>query len=461
MEVKVKFRLILISLTILLSTLFTGSVSAGTCEVKEQDPRVDKAWSYIESGQLQLADSIAQTLMKEGKLDGYLIEVRILFERGETSQALDLLLRAKKLFPSEPRVYLNLGRLYFISAMNATSNRDGLIETARLYFSKALELDSACMPAVIELARLCYAIDDTGGFEEWLSYAENLNPEHPKVIELKAMKLADDGKYAALRDYLESHAEVVRSNVQLKKLLLKAYIETQESESARKLLQELIAQTPKDYELYNMLGKLYGRAQAVQLEDYIISNSGLHGKDLELALAYFWEGIGDVDMALAHYDKAIELDPDDPDLYEAVGTYLISNSRFQEAIPYLDKLVKLQPDDYKPYFLLGTAYRHAGYPKQAIGYLEKAKALNPKYPHTYVELGNAYWDIAFKLFEDYRQEGFVWFDKGVEVAKEAIQNVDDETYKARFQRAVEHAGKIRKKIQQELMEHNYRTRVQM
>ena len=439
----------LIFLLFLISTVVWALPMSSTCSPSE-DPLVERAWKLVDEGRFNSAMALAEKLIASNVLDGYLLKARIEFQQGHRGEALDILLLAQKRFPNAPRVYLTLGRLYAIQAL---SGNPKATEPAKEYLNKAIELDSSCLPAAVTLANLCYGIGDKACFEQWLDYSLQIDKEHPKVVELKARELYDKGRYAELRDYLESKRQLVAKNTSLKELLFKAYYHTQEYVEARKLLQELLAEEPDNMELYFIMGKMYGRSRALDVEKYILNNSLLKGKDLYLALAFFWEGVGDTDMALRYYDKAIEIDPSDPHLYETVGTYLISNSKYNEAITYLSKLVKLEPSSYKSHFLLGMAYRHAGYPNQAIEELERAKQLNPEYPHTYIELGNAYWDIAFKLFEDYKQEGFYWFDKGVEVMKEGLRNVKDERYKARFEKSIRDAAKTRRKIEKELKEH--------
>lgn len=450
--------LVLLLILSLFSVCFGSDIGADSYKGK-----VDEAWRYIQQGRYSEAMRISDLLISKGILDGFLIKSRIYFERGEKLKALQVLKRAKELYPDNPNVYFNIGLIYAIEALNPTNTlevetrkvpgedyQERMASLAKLYFQRALEYDPKYLPAAVQLAKLCQALGDKACFEEWTEYAQGIDKDNPQVVKLRAKDLEAKGKYATLRDLLEKHQDLVSSDPEVAKLLAKAYIETSEPEKARALLGKLLKEVPEDLDLYYMLGKLYGRSRAFQVEDYIKS-LGLPKGKLFLALALFWEGIGDVEMALSYYTKALEVNPDDPQLYDMVSTYLLSQEKYNEAITFLQKLLKVRPD-YKSYFLLGTAYRRAGDPQRAIDLLTQAKELNPSYPYTYIELSNAYLDVAFKLFNDLNDEGFKWYDKGIEVVREAIANVKDPKYKARFQKSLKQLIKDKEEIKKTLEE---------
>ena len=413
----------------------------------------DRAWKLIEKGRYKEAIKIADQLIKEGDVEGYFIKAKALYSLGEESKALETLLKAKDLDPDNPRIYTDIGRIYAIKAIKLKDEdpkANEYKETAKLYFQKALEVDSSYLPPMINLAQLCFVFNDDKCFQEWVEEAYSLAPDDPRVLKWKAMELQKKGKYSSLRDLLEKHKDLLKGDPELKKLLARAYIETNEPENARKVLNELLKESTDDLEVYYLLGKLYGRRRAIEVERYI-QNLGLPEDKLYLALAFFWEGVGDVEMTLSYYAKAIDKNPDDPELYNLLSTYLMSENRFQEAIPYLKKLLELKPD-YKSYFLIGMAYRHAGDPHTAIRYLEKAKELNPKYAYTYIQLSNAYFDIAFSYFNEGSYEGFKWYDKGIQVVKEGIENVTDPYYKAKFQKGLKELIRDRDVIKRKIDE---------
>jgi tetratricopeptide (TPR) repeat protein len=80
---------------------------------------------------------------------------------------------------------------------------------------------------------------------------------------------------------------------------------------------------------------------------------------------------------LQAYQKTLELDPDWPEAYGAMGEALFSLNRTRESLPILEKSEALDPDNGTTHALLGKLYRDAGKPDMAIAELELAQHLRP------------------------------------------------------------------------------------
>jgi len=79
-----------------------------------------------------------------------------------------------------------------------------------------------------------------------------------------------------------------------------------------------------------------------------------------LLLAQKWKRQGDAscdhesyDVALAAYEEALSLDPENPYFYHAWGNTLVHLGRFEEAIAAYDTAIELKPD-------FGLAYKGKG-----------------------------------------------------------------------------------------------------
>ena len=66
-----------------------------------------------------------------------------------------------------------------------------------------------------------------------------------------------------------------------------------------------------------------------------------------------------------HYEKAIEITPDDIVLYVKLGRSLIAQSRFEEAIPVLEAAVALKPKAAVAWLNLGRAFLRLDRPSEA------------------------------------------------------------------------------------------------
>lgn len=83
---------------------------------------------------------------------------------------------------------------------------------------------------------------------------------------------------------------------------------------------------------------------------------------------------GDLDAAIAHFTKASQLDPNFGDAFLGLGTSLLTEKKYAEAIPPLEVAVKLQPENPAGHYSLATAYTRTGRKEDA----QKEFALHEK-----------------------------------------------------------------------------------
>jgi adenylate cyclase len=131
---------------------------------------------------------------------------------------------------------------------------------------------------------------------------------------------------------------------------------------------------------------------------------GWSGEDRESALR----------KAEAYVERALEIDPDNPDAYRAASGILLLKSRFEEAAAAARNAVKLGPN--LPDVLAFAAFVLAccGHAAEGISKIERAISLSPNYQAWYLGvLGNAYrlagrLDHAITAFQGYhaREPGY-------------------------------------------------------
>ncbi|MCX6575210.1 MAG: tetratricopeptide repeat protein [Candidatus Aminicenantes bacterium] len=78
--------------------------------------------------------------------------------------------------------------------------------------------------------------------------------------------------------------------------------------------------------------------------------------------------------ALAEFQKAIELEPGNPDVFYNSGLLLFGLTRIDEALAHFEKALALRPDDAAYLEMAGRCYINKAYVPTAVEYLEKAKA---------------------------------------------------------------------------------------
>jgi tetratricopeptide (TPR) repeat protein len=79
--------------------------------------------------------------------------------------------------------------------------------------------------------------------------------------------------------------------------------------------------------------------------------------EYDFLVARQFELDGQIDEALAAYQRALAKDPDSPFLHRATAELLARSGRVEDALPYAERAQQLQPDDEDLRLFLGTLYR--------------------------------------------------------------------------------------------------------
>jgi len=79
--------------------------------------------------------------------------------------------------------------------------------------------------------------------------------------------------------------------------------------------------------------------------------------EYDFLVARQFEFDGQIDEALAAYQRALAKDPDSPFLNRATAELLARNGRVEEALPYAERAQQLEPDDEDLRLFVGTLYR--------------------------------------------------------------------------------------------------------
>jgi adenylate cyclase len=93
----------------------------------------------------------------------------------------------------------------------------------------------------------------------------------------------------------------------------------------------------------------------------------------------------------AYVDRALAIDPENPDAHRTIAGILMLNRRFDEAIAAVRKSVELGPNLPDVLVFASFVMQCSGRPAEGIPLIEKAMTLSPNYPPNYLgQLGNAY-----------------------------------------------------------------------
>jgi tetratricopeptide (TPR) repeat protein len=137
---------------------------------------------------------------------------------------------------------------------------------------------------------------------------------------------------------------------------------------------------------------------------------------------------GGVDEAIDHFQRALQIKPDYADAHNNLGTALFKKGNVDEAMVHYQKALQIKPDYADAHNNLGTALLKKGDMDEAIVHYQKALQIKPGYADAHYNLGNAllqkgrveeaivHYQNALQIKPDYAEAhnnlGSVLFQKG-------------------------------------------------
>jgi serine/threonine protein kinase len=113
-----------------------------------------------------------------------------------------------------------------------------------------------------------------------------------------------------------------------------------------------------------------------------------YGPDLAETMAaqgwYASNAEGDREKALDHFEAALQVRPNDPEVLGAIGLIRISQGLWDEGLPYLERALRLDPRSYWRASLLGQMYAHLREYDDAERLFDRALETAPTYADGYI-----------------------------------------------------------------------------
>lgn len=134
-------------------------------------------------------------------------------------------------------------------------------------------------------------------------------------------------------------------------------------------------------------------------------------------------------QALAEYNKALEIDPQNADVYFNRASVYQKQGNTQAALADYKKIIEINPNFSQPHVALGQIYEDEGRPDKALAEYSKALELNPNYGAAYSRRAALYFTKGEykKALEDAKYARI----KGVAVSDEFMKQLEDEAARQR------------------------------
>jgi tetratricopeptide (TPR) repeat protein/SAM-dependent methyltransferase len=161
-------------------------------------------------------------------------------------------------------------------------------------------------------------------------------------------------------------------------------------QQALKQAETLVQQFPQSAILFNIQGVVLKGLGQLEL------SVGAYNKALAIkpdyAEAYYNMGItlqeqGKLEEAIEAYNKSLAIKPDYAEAYNNLGATLQEQGKLEEAIDAYNKALAIKPDYAEAYYNMGITLQELGKLEEAIEAYNKALAIKPDYAEAYYNMG--------------------------------------------------------------------------
>ena len=343
---------------------------------------------------------VINILQKEGKTDKYLKYLKIYSEKfhkpedflfiakkyeqiNKFDDALNVLEKAKKLYPDNPDISAYLADIY--SKKKDVEKMESQLKELLKNPKFKNKAGAYFLLAKLEIMR--------GNFqkaEEYLKKAFQLNKKSPEIYVFLAELYKQKGKYKKAEEvYLEVLKENPNSFEALNRLF-QLYVDTDQYEKAKKIIDKLATLNPsgkdvllKQFYLYLKLKKV--KDLVPKLEKLVKSHP--NDPQILMILGMAYESVNNLEKAEEIYERVLKLQPNNQEAFDRLMSVLINQKKYRKAIDLLNKKYAENPKNYNVLVMMAEIEDLRGNTEEAVKLIKEAISINPKNEKLYFYLG--------------------------------------------------------------------------
>ncbi len=243
------------------------------------------------------------------------------------------------------------------------------------------------------------------------------------------------GDYKRALENFEISYRLNKKNIQTLSYLAELYYRFGELDKALEKYNLLLNRKKRKTEILFTVAEIYKKKKeydkALDVYEQILGETQ---KIYEKKIALINAGgllleMGEYDKSLKYYLQALELFPDDAQIYYNLAVCYLKQKDIKTAQEYLKKALKVNKENPELYIFLARLYSLTGEKKKSIELLEQLINKQPYYLKGYLELGKiylkighydeaiAYFDVAEDLIKKEESKWKVYLLKGIALSK--------------------------------------------
>lgn len=303
---------------------------------------------------------------------------------------------------------------YFIRGV--VLDQQGEITRAISEYRRALKYDSTAAPIYVSLAEDYLALKLYEDAILLLQTALKMDSTNVQVLEFLADLMMQTGQFDEAIALTNRLIGLNPEETRYKRNLAAIYLKLERPASAIVQYEEILKQNPNDKATLGQLSSIYIALQDFQKAlDTSLRLYALDSSDdrVNFTVGSLLAELDRADEAEKYFDRAIELNPDDPRYFSNWAYLYVDRRNYSKAIEVLQQGTLHHPRSADLWGLLGLAYQRAGQDSSALKALDYALELDATQLGPYINLG---------LIYDERGE----FEKALEVYDQALAIAPDD-----------------------------------